>query len=155
MYAFDANSAGTPHGVPVVDKRLSPLAQATIAAMASSDGPYPSASLMPMPASESFNEPMPRGTTMMGGKLGPSSRKMTLTEAWGRAEPEPFEEFSAGTIGQANGAHGSARSSLDGDLGSYETYQRRAAERGNAGRRGESRKSYPAFPSSCPKSCFT
>jgi len=75
---------------------------------------------------------------MMGGKLGPTSRKMTLTEAWGRAEPEPFEEFSAGTIGQANGAHGSARSSLDGDLGSYETYQRRAAERGNAGRRGES-----------------
>ncbi|KIO17828.1 hypothetical protein M407DRAFT_165294, partial [Tulasnella calospora MUT 4182] len=39
VYAFEPGTSG-PHNVPVVDKRLSPLAQATIAAMASSDGPY-------------------------------------------------------------------------------------------------------------------
>lgn len=140
MYAFDNGAGGAPHNVPVFDKRLSPLAQATIAAMASSDGPYASASLMPPTSpirtgemTSSFNQPV-KGNTMMG-----PTRKMTLTEAWGRAEPEPFEEFSAGAAGAYNGGSGagSARSSLDGT--SYEQYQRRTAERPANGRRGESR----------------
>ncbi|KAG9050393.1 hypothetical protein FS837_005738 [Tulasnella sp. UAMH 9824] len=120
VYAFEPGGTG-PHNVPVVDKRLSPLAQATIAAMASSDGPYASANLLPAgDAGDSF----PRGH-----RITPT-RKMTLTEAWGKSEPEPFEEFSAGTIG--NTGRGSARSSFD-ESGGYDGYSRRP----NA-RRGES-----------------
>ncbi|KAG8911291.1 hypothetical protein FRC01_005796 [Tulasnella sp. 417] len=122
VYAFEPGGSG-PHNVPVVDKRLSPLAQATIAAMASSDGPYASANLLPTGA-DSVNDSFGRGT-----RITPT-RKMTLTEAWGKAEPEPFEEFSAGTIGTAG--RGSARSSLDEAAG-YDAYARRP----NA-RRGES-----------------
>lgn len=133
MFAFGADgSPAQSHNVPVVDKRLSPLAQATIAAMAQSDGngPYPSAGFAP-PERRHNNH-----TTMMGGKLGQSSRKMTLTEAWGTAEPEPFEEFSAGTMGR-----NSARSSLEGPPeGGFEAMYRRDARAAQAAqsRRGES-----------------
>ena len=132
MAAFDDTA-----NVPVLDKRLSPVAQATIAAMAAADSPYAAASL-------------PMRGNMAGNKMGVGpQRKMTLTEAWGKAEPEPFEEFSAGTIGnrgltapggQNNG--GSARSSLDGD---YEAFRRRedARREASATRRGESCESTP------------
>lgn len=123
VYAFEPGTSG-PHNVPVVDKRLSPLAQATIAAMASSDGPYASANLLPTGADSAANDSFPRGA-----RITPT-RKMTLTEAWGKSEPEPFEEFSAGTIG--NAGRGSARSSLD-ESGGYDAYARRPN-----GRRGDS-----------------
>lgn len=68
--------------------------------------------------------------TMMGGKLGPSPKKMTLNEAWGTSDPQPFEEFSAG--------RGSARSSLEHPPeGSFEAMYKRDA-RAAAARRGES-----------------
>ncbi|KAG9018967.1 hypothetical protein FRB90_007731 [Tulasnella sp. 427] len=133
VYAFEPGGTG-PHNVPVVDKRLSPLAQATIAAMASSDGPYASANLLPAgPGPDAPNDSFPRGA-----RITPT-RKMTLTEAWGKAEPEPFEEFSAGTIGAAG--RGSARSSLDEAAG-YDAYSRRP----NNARRGDSGKSSVELP---------
>ncbi|KAG8925767.1 hypothetical protein FRC02_009437 [Tulasnella sp. 418] len=102
--------AANPHNVPVIDKRLSPLAQATIAAMASSDGhgPYGAAT------QGSF--PNPNDRTAWAPV---SPRKTTLAEAWGKAEPEPFEEFSAGTITRSSPAP-----SLDYE-GGYEGHYRR------------------------------
>ncbi|KAG8906616.1 hypothetical protein FRB99_006486 [Tulasnella sp. 403] len=137
MYAFDSDNA--PHNVPVFDnKRTAPHPQSTLNVIAAtSDGPYASASIMPpssamraAPAGALTSAPHPI-------KPGPT-RKMTLTEAWGKAEPEPFEEFSAGTIGNMNHAgNGSTRSSLDYPEAGYEAYQR-GASRSNQGRRGES-----------------
>ena len=65
------------------DKRLTPLAQATRAAMAQSPGsPYSAANYaMPdVPSTNYYAKP----------------RKNTLAEAWGIADPEPFEEFFSG-----------------------------------------------------------
>ncbi|KAG8888597.1 hypothetical protein FRB98_007361 [Tulasnella sp. 332] len=142
MFAFgpDQSSSGTTagggansHNVPVFDKRLSPLAAHTIAAMAQSDGnagPYPASAVRA--GSNGAGSTGSGGMTMFGGKLGPSPRKMTLTEAWGTAEPQPFEEFSAGTGRQ------SARSSFEQPPdGAFEAMYKKDA-RAAASRRGES-----------------
>ncbi|KAG9036288.1 hypothetical protein FRB95_009436 [Tulasnella sp. JGI-2019a] len=142
MFAFGAdpaqqsssqnNTAGT-HNIPVYDKRLSPLAAHTIAAMAQSDGPYPAGAISNERSSRANG--VDSGMTMFGSKLGPSPRKMTLMEARGTAELEPFEEFSAGA-GVAGGV--SARSSLDQPMeGGFEAMYKKDA-RAAAARRGES-----------------
>ncbi|KAG8691404.1 hypothetical protein FRC09_011635 [Ceratobasidium sp. 395] len=91
MYAFDGDmplqqADGT-------DKRLSPLAQATILAMKQSPGssPYPVGALN----TNVSNRDQPPSPTY-GGSKKKSPKKSALAEAWGIAEPEPFEEFSAG-----------------------------------------------------------
>ena len=64
------------------DRRLSPLAQSTLTAMNSYDSPYQSANFYP-------------GSPGAPGSI-PKKRVDALAEAWGMAEPEPFEEFFAG-----------------------------------------------------------
>ncbi|KDQ16270.1 hypothetical protein BOTBODRAFT_64891, partial [Botryobasidium botryosum FD-172 SS1] len=67
-------------GYPPVDRRLSSRAQAAMAA--ARDGPYGAAA----------------GYYASSGSKKPKSPKEdVLAAAWGRADPEPFEEFSAGT----------------------------------------------------------
>ena len=98
----------------MLDKRLSPLAQATLTAMVSSPdshGPYNAVGSGPYPSvASSRSQASPYAPLL-------SPRKTTLAEAWGKAEPEPFEEFSAGagTIGR------SPANSIDGG---YEGYYR-------------------------------
>ncbi|KAG9100462.1 hypothetical protein FS749_015218 [Ceratobasidium sp. UAMH 11750] len=88
MYAFDGDmplqqADGT-------DKRLSPLAQATILAMKQSPGSSPYAAVGALSTDvASYGKP-PSPTKKK------SPKKSALAEAWGIAEPEPFEEFSAG-----------------------------------------------------------
>ncbi|KAG8744694.1 hypothetical protein FRC10_009608 [Ceratobasidium sp. 414] len=92
MYAFDGDmplqqADGT-------DKRLSPLAQATILAMKQSPGssPYPAVGAPHTDAASHGKPPNPAYTN----PKRKSPKKSALAEAWGMAEPEPFEEFSAG-----------------------------------------------------------
>lgn len=77
--------------VPSADPRLSARAQATMAAMAQvspgfDSGPYPKVS------SPGWNSNADWGS----GPAPPKKRHDALAEAWGIAEPEPFEEFFAG-----------------------------------------------------------
>ncbi|KZW02000.1 hypothetical protein EXIGLDRAFT_760229 [Exidia glandulosa HHB12029] len=71
-----------------VDSRVSPRAQATMAAMqqasAGFDGPYPKMASPGLGGSE------------WSSLAPPKKRHDALAEAWGIAEPEPFEEFFAG-----------------------------------------------------------
>lgn len=100
-------------GVPSTnDPRLSPLAQATITAMAQSgmrDSPYgaavspqrkkgkPSRDMRQLPPDLDAYFPAERPTS--------PKRRETIADAWGKGEPEPFEEFFAGSVGTAvNGA---------------------------------------------------
>lgn len=64
------------------ERRLSPLPQSTPSAMSLYDSPYGPASLYP-------DSPSSPGSI-------PKKRVDALAEAWGMAEPEPFEEFFAG-----------------------------------------------------------
>jgi len=100
-------------GVPSTnDPRLSPLAQATINAMAHSgmrDSPYgaavsptrkkgkPSRDMRELPPDLDAYFPAERPTS--------PKRRETIADAWGKGEPEPFEEFFAGSVTAAvNGA---------------------------------------------------
>ncbi|KAG9127375.1 hypothetical protein FRC07_014539 [Ceratobasidium sp. 392] len=92
MYAFDGDmplqqADGT-------DKRLSPLAQATILAMKQSPGSSPYAAVSGLNTNVSSRDQPPSPTYASSKKKSP--KKSALAEAWGIAEPEPFEEFSAG-----------------------------------------------------------
>lgn len=75
------------------NKNLSPLAQATILAMKQSPGSSPYAVTVNTGVSSSYGQP-PSPTYASPKKKSP--KKSALAEAWGIAEPEPFEEFSAG-----------------------------------------------------------
>ncbi|KAF8592036.1 hypothetical protein K439DRAFT_1610865 [Ramaria rubella] len=81
------------------DRRLSPLAQTTLTAMSSYDSPYGPPSLY---------TGSPVGTP---GSI-PKKRVDALAEAWGMAEPEPFEEFFAG--GGDRSAASSIKNGKDG-----------------------------------------
>jgi len=106
-----------PSAPPPNDSRISPRAQATMAAMAQvspgfDSGPYPSASL-------SDSGPYPRmpaagrggGGFDEWGPAPPKKRHDALAEAWGMHEPEPFEEFMAG--GGEHSRPGSIRNGVD------------------------------------------
>ena len=100
-------------GVPSAnDHRLSPLAQATINAMAHSDmadSPY-GAAVSPTRKKGKHSKDMrnlPSGLDAYFPAERPTSpkRRETIADAWGKGEPEPFEEFFAGSVGTAvNGA---------------------------------------------------
>jgi len=93
-------------GVPATtDPRLSPLAQATINAMAhsgASDSPYGAAVSPPGKRGKHSKDlrehrqnldpyyPAERPTS--------PKRRETIADAWGKGEPEPFEEFFAGSV---------------------------------------------------------
>jgi hypothetical protein len=92
MYAFDDDmplqqADGT-------DKRLSPLAQATILAMKQGPGSSPYAAVG-APSTDVASRGKPPSPAYTSPKKK-SPKKSALAEAWGIAEPEPFEEFSAG-----------------------------------------------------------
>lgn len=74
------------------NKHLSPLAQATIQAMRQPPGSSPYAVTLNTNVG-SYGQP-PSPTYASPKKKSP--KKSALAEAWGIAEPEPFEEFSAG-----------------------------------------------------------
>jgi hypothetical protein len=101
MYAFGDQEGDFPFAGDSNDKRLTPLAQATRAAMAQSPGSPYSAAAYPM--NESYNAPKK------------SPKKNTLAEAWGIADPEPFEEFFAGVPVTAESGTASANSSVKGE----------------------------------------
>ncbi|KAF8499436.1 hypothetical protein JB92DRAFT_930091 [Gautieria morchelliformis] len=89
------------------DRRLSPLAQSTLSAMSSYDSPY--------------------GPALYPGAGSPGSipkkRVDALAEAWGMAEPEPFEEFFA-----AGGDKSATSSIMNGKDGHNSTSSRRAKD---------------------------
>ena len=102
-------------GVPSTttnDPRLSPLAQATITAMnhsSAGDSPY-SAAISPAgkkgKQSKDMRRPPPDLDVYYPAERPTSpKRRETIADAWGKGEPEPFEEFFAGSVGLAvNGA---------------------------------------------------
>ena len=90
------------------DRRLSPLAQSTLSAMSSYDSPYGPASLYP-------SSPSSPGSI-------PKKRVDALAEAWGMAEPEPFEEFFAG------GGDRSAGNSIKNGKDGHNSSSRRAKD---------------------------
>jgi len=103
------------HGVPATtDPRLSPLAQATITAMTHSsagDSPYSAAISTPgkkgKPSKDMSARRLPPDLDAYYPAERPTSpkRRETIADAWGKGEPEPFEEFFAGSVGTAvNGA---------------------------------------------------
>lgn len=112
------NQDGIP-GVPSTnvpsttnDPRLSPLAQSTINAMTQSsagDSPY-SAAIAPAAKKGKRSKDMralPPDLDAYYPAERPTSpkRRETIADAWGKGEPEPFEEFFAGSVGVAvNGA---------------------------------------------------
>lgn len=94
MYAFDGD-------VPLqqaegMDKRLSPLAQATILAMKQNPGSSPYAAVGALSTDVQSRGKQPPSPTYTSPSKKKSPKKSALAEAWGIAEPEPFEEFSAG-----------------------------------------------------------
>jgi hypothetical protein len=99
------NQEGTL-GVPSTnDSRLSPLAQATINAMTQSsagDSPY-SAAISPPGKKGKHSKDMrrlPPDLDVYYPAERPTSpkRRETIADAWGKGEPEPFEEFFAGSV---------------------------------------------------------
>jgi hypothetical protein len=91
MKAFDDTLLEQADGT---DKRLSPRAQATIHAMKQTPGSSPYAVVNSINTDvQSYGKP-PSPTYASPKKKSP--KKSALAEAWGIAEPEPFEEFSAG-----------------------------------------------------------
>jgi hypothetical protein len=90
MYAFDDVPLQQAEGAS--NKHLSPLAQATILAMKQSPGSSPYAVTVNTDLNRYGQPPSP--TYASPKKKAP--KKSALAEAWGIAEPEPFEEFSAG-----------------------------------------------------------
>lgn len=95
------------------DRRLSPLAHSTLTAMSSYDSPYGPASLYP-------SSPSSPGSI-------PKKRVDALAEAWGMAEPEPFEEFLAG--GGDRSAASSIKNGKDGHSSSRRAKDARDAYR--------------------------
>lgn len=94
MYAFDGD-------VPLqqaegAKKHLSPLAQATILAMKQSPGSSPYAVSGAINTDVQGYSKQPPSPTYASPNKKKSPKKSALAEAWGIAEPEPFEEFSAG-----------------------------------------------------------
>jgi hypothetical protein len=115
----DAGDPESIHGVPSTnDKRLSPLAQATINAMAHSsldDSPYGAAAPSGKPTGKPTGKkgkhsnlpelPPDLDAYYPPGRPTSPKRRETIADAWGKGEPEPFEEFFAGSVGTAvNGA---------------------------------------------------
>lgn len=124
-------SAEQPHGpdgilgVPTNDKPLSPLAQAPLSALHNNDGPYAAAASPGLKKSKTTAgkelPAIPADIDRYFPNTRPTSpkRRETLAEAWGKGEPEPFEEFFAGGVSsavQGNGDTGlaSAASSIYG-----------------------------------------
>ncbi|QRV90909.1 imidazoleglycerol phosphate synthase [Ceratobasidium sp. AG-Ba] len=93
MYAFDGDVA--QQQADGTGKRLSPLAQATILAMKQSPGSSPYAAVGALNTADMQTFGKPPSPTYTSPKKK-SAKKSALAEAWGIAEPEPFEEFSAG-----------------------------------------------------------
>jgi hypothetical protein len=91
MYAFD--DVPLQQAEDVGSKNLSPRAQATIMAMRQTPGSSPYAIALNTEVANSYGQP-PSPTYASKKKASP--KKSALAEAWGIAEPEPFEEFSAG-----------------------------------------------------------
>ncbi|KDN39558.1 hypothetical protein RSAG8_08714, partial [Rhizoctonia solani AG-8 WAC10335] len=91
MFAFD--DVPLQQAEDVNNKNLSPRAQATIMAMRQSPGSSPYAIALNTEVAKNYGQP-PSPTYASKKKPGP--KKSALAEAWGIAEPEPFEEFSAG-----------------------------------------------------------
>ncbi|KAH7345204.1 Pal1 cell morphology protein-domain-containing protein [Rhizoctonia solani] len=100
MYAFD--DVPLQQAEDVNNKNLSPRAQATIMAMRQSPGSSPYAIALNTEVAKNYGQP-PSPTYASKKKQSP--KKSALAEAWGIAEPEPFEEFSAGR--QSGYEHGS------------------------------------------------
>lgn len=88
----------------------SPLAQATLSAM-SADSPYSAVSGSPYPA---LNGPTLSHQYTVADRAK-SPMKSALQEAWGRADPEPFEEFSAGGYSGAPSANNSIKDGVEGN----------------------------------------
>jgi len=95
-------------GVPSTnDPRLSPLAQATINAMAQSsvgDSPYGAVSptgKKGKPTKPVREFPPDLGVYYPAERPTSPKRRETIADAWGKGEPEPFEEFFAGSVGTA------------------------------------------------------
>lgn len=96
-------------GVPSTDDpRLSPLAQATINAMTHSsagDSPYSAAISNPGKKGKHSKDMrrLPPDLDVYYPAERPTSpkRRETIADAWGKGEPEPFEEFFAGSVGTA------------------------------------------------------
>ncbi|KAH7104093.1 Pal1 cell morphology protein-domain-containing protein [Auriculariales sp. MPI-PUGE-AT-0066] len=115
----DEQEFNVPSVPPPNDSRISPRAQATMAAMASMapglDGPYGAARSLgdsgPYPR-------MPAGNGLSDwGTAPPKKRHDALAEAWGVHEPEPFEEFMAGggEHSRPGSQPGSVRSGIEGN----------------------------------------
>lgn len=90
------------------DPRLSPLAQATINAMTQSsagDSPYSAAISNPGKKGKHSKDirRLPPDLDVYYPAERPTSpkRRETIADAWGKGEPEPFEEFFAGSVGTA------------------------------------------------------
>ncbi|KAJ1311655.1 hypothetical protein OPQ81_010130 [Rhizoctonia solani] len=126
MYAFD--DVPLQQAEDVSNKNLSPRAQATIMAMRQSPGSSPYAIALNSEVAKNYGQP-PSPT-----KKKPSPKKSALAEAWGIAEPEPFEEFSAG---RQSGYE--QDSPLNGSLTSV-----------NNTRTGMTTSAYPEYPDSRP-----
>ncbi|KAL5641471.1 hypothetical protein ACGC1H_001824 [Rhizoctonia solani] len=130
MFAFD--DVPLQQAEDVSNKTLSPRAQATIMAMRQSPGSSPYAIALNTEVANSYGQP-PSPT--YASKKKPAPKKSALAEAWGIAEPEPFEEFSAG---RQSGYEGSP---MNGSLSSIN----------NAGTRtGMTTSAYPEYPDSRP-----
>ncbi|KAG8713152.1 hypothetical protein FRC11_013112, partial [Ceratobasidium sp. 423] len=131
MYAFD--DVPLQQAEDVNNKNLSPRAQATIMAMRQSPGSSPYAIALNTEVANSYGQP-PSPT--YAAKKKPSPKKSALAEAWGVADPEPFEEFSAGR--QSGYEQGSP---MNGSLTSIN----------NGGTRtGMTTSAYPEYPDSRP-----
>ncbi|CUA77507.1 hypothetical protein RSOLAG22IIIB_02522 [Rhizoctonia solani] len=129
MYAFD--DVPLQQAEDVNNKNLSPRAQATIMAMRQSPGSSPYAIALNTEVANNYGQP-PSPT--YAAKKKPSPKKSALAEAWGIAEPEPFEEFSAG---RQSGYEQS--SPMNGSLTSV-----------NNARTGMTTSAYPEYPESRP-----
>jgi hypothetical protein len=92
---------------PLATTKLSPLAQATLNAM-DSQSPYSFVGSYPKSKTPGSGYLFPGPNDQYPYPRGPLKKQhTTLAEAWGKAQPEPFEEFSAGA--------GSSASSVNGD----------------------------------------
>lgn len=129
MYAFD--DVPLQQAEDMNTKNLSPRAQATIMAMRHPPGSSPYAIALNTEVAKSYGQP-PSPT--YAAKKKPSPKKSALAEAWGIAEPEPFEEWPAG---RQSGYE--QDSPMNGSLTSV-----------NNTRTGMTTSAYPEYPDSRP-----
>ncbi|CAE6429331.1 unnamed protein product [Rhizoctonia solani] len=132
MYAFD--DVPLQQAEDMGNKNLSPRAQATIMAMRQTPGSSPYAIALNTEVANNYGQP-PSPT--YASKKKPSPKKSALAEAWGIAEPEPFEEFSAGR--QSGYEQGSP---MNGS---------RASINNTGTRTGMTTSAYPEYPDSRPQ----